>query len=60
MSINISDHYPFYSLDLSHLLQALSSIQKNGFVEYKARYFKKKDNQIGYGSFHIAFKPSSQ
>ena len=40
--------------------QALPFVQANGYVEYKARYCKKRGNQSGYGHFHVAFLPSNE
>jgi hypothetical protein len=37
--------------------QELQFVQANGYVEYKARYCKKRGQQSGYGYFHIAFLP---
>ncbi|EDQ91646.1 uncharacterized protein MONBRDRAFT_5528 [Monosiga brevicollis MX1] len=35
----------------------LSNVQSQGYVEYKARYCKKRGQSSGYGSFHVAFLP---
>jgi ankyrin repeat protein len=40
--------------------QALQFVQAHGYVEYKARYCKKRGNQSGYGHFHVAFIPSTE
>ena len=40
--------------------QALPFVQAHGYVEYKARYCKKRGNQSGYGHFHVAFIPSNE
>ena len=40
--------------------QALPFVQANGYVEYKARYCKKRGSQSGYGNFHVAFVPSDE
>jgi hypothetical protein len=40
--------------------QELPFVQANGYVEYKARYSKKRGNQSGYGHFHVAFLPSNE
>lgn len=37
--------------------QKLGSVQSSGYVEYKARYCKKRGLQTGYGYFHIGFLP---
>ena len=37
--------------------QELHFVQANGYVEYKARYCKKRGQQAGYGYFHISFLP---
>ncbi|EGD79524.1 hypothetical protein PTSG_10094 [Salpingoeca rosetta] len=37
--------------------QQLASVQRQGYVEYKARYCKKRGQQAGYGYFHLAFRP---
>eukprot|EP00051_Salpingoeca_urceolata_P022211 m.356680 g.356680 ORF g.356680 m.356680 type:complete len:1009 (-) comp19932_c3_seq2:259-3285(-) len=46
--------------DMKTSNQALAFVQKNGYVEYKARYCKKRGSQGGYGYFHIAFLPATQ
>ena len=35
--------------------QRLQFVQQNGYLEYKARYCKKRGQQTGYGFFHVAF-----
>jgi hypothetical protein len=35
-------------------------VQANGYIEYKARYSKKRGQNTGYGSFHIAFVPAAK
>lgn len=40
--------------------QALKFVQANGYVEYKARYCKKRGNHSGYGHFAIAFVPMTK
>ena len=37
--------------------RSLENIQTTGYVEYKARYCKKRGQLTGYGHFHVSFLP---
>jgi len=40
--------------------QALEFVQRNGYVEYKARYCKKRGGHVGYGHFRIGVLPKQR
>eukprot|EP00047_Mylnosiga_fluctuans_P003537 m.229643 g.229643 ORF g.229643 m.229643 type:complete len:963 (-) comp11932_c0_seq1:191-3079(-) len=41
--------------DMRETNQKTPFVQANGYIEYKARYSKKRGQNTGYGSFHISF-----
>lgn len=57
---NDENHCRFAVKNAEKEKQSLASIQMNGYVEYKARYPKKRGQKNGYGTFHIAFLPADR
>jgi hypothetical protein len=43
--------------DDKDLNRSLDKVQTFGYVEYKARYCKKRGQAMGYGNFHLSFLP---